>query len=197
MAYVPQAQETEWQMCNAIDLSKAAVIVIDELGGNQQVASHLETMVANSVKIVQAARCTGVPVIFANDSHIPAYDRELALWGNHGLVGTQDSIPFDAFMLCESDIQIPKRRYDAFFQTDLDLTLRELDVDTLIVIGWDTNICVMQTLAGAFYRCYKTIVAADATTTFLIGDQNQALEYFTKCFDTRVVDTATVLEYLS
>ena len=70
-------------------------------------------------------------------------------------------------------------------------------MDTLIVFGMDTNICVQHTLAGAYFRTYKTIVAGDACATFLIGTQEAGLEYFTRCYDSRVVSTETVLGYLA
>ena len=197
MAYLPVAQDTPWQKSDEIDLSRSAVLVVDVLGGSNEVLPVLADMVANSVAIVKAARAAGVPVIFADDAHVPGLDRELELWGDHGIAGTEDAKPAAAFEEGEGDYVIPKRRYDAFFQTDLDLTLRELGVDTLIVVGADTNICVLQTLAGAYFRAYKTIVAADATATFLIGTQEYGLEYFSRCYDSRVVDTARVLSYLA
>lgn len=197
MAYLPVAQDTPWQKSDEIDLSRSAVLVVDVLGGSNGVLPVLADMVANSVAIVKAARAAGVPVIFADDAHVPGLDRELELWGDHGIAGTEDAKPAAAFEVGEGDYVIPKRRYDAFFQTDLDLTLRELGVDTLIVVGADTNICVLQTLAGAYFRAYKTIVAADATATFLIGTQEYGLEYFSRCYDSRVVDTARVLSYLA
>ena len=197
MAYLPVAQDTPWQKSDEIDLSRSAVLVVDVLGGSNEVLPVLADMVANSVAIVEAARAAGVPVIFADDAHVPGLDRELELWGDHGIAGTEDAKPAAAFEVGEGDYVIPKRRYDAFFQTDLDLTLRELGVDTLIVVGADTNICVLQTLAGAYFRAYKTIVAADATATFLIGTQEDGLEYFSRCYDSRVVDTARVLSYLA
>ena len=197
MAYLPVAQDTPWQKSDEIDLSRSAVLVVDVLGGSNEVLPVLADMVANSVAIVEAARAAGVPVIFADDAHVPGLDRELELWGDHGIAGTEDAKPAAAFEVGEGDYVIPKRRYDAFSQTDLDLTLRELGVDTLIVVGADTNICVLQTLAGAYFRAYKTIVAADATATFLIGTQEYGLEYFSRCYDSRVVDTARVLSYLA
>lgn len=197
MAYLPVAQDTPWQKSDEIDLSRSAVLVVDVLGGSNEVLPVLADMVANSVAIVKAARAAGVPVIFADDAHVPGLDRELELWGDHGIAGTEDAKPAAAFEVGEGDYVIPKRRYDAFFQTDLDLTLRELGVDMLIVVGADTNICVLQTLAGAYFRAYKTIVAADATATFLIGTQEYGLEYFSRCYDSRVVDTARVLSYLA
>jgi nicotinamidase-related amidase len=43
----------------------------------------------------------------------------------------------------------PKRRYSGFFGTDLDITLREREVDTLRLVGDCTNICVLYTAADA------------------------------------------------
>ena len=196
MSYLPQPQQTVWQQSDEIDLSRSAVLVIDVLGGTEGPTPGLENMAENCVRIVKAARAKKVPVIFVNDAHIPELDREIELWGEHGMRNTQGGTPLAEFEVCESDFIIPKRRYNAFFQTDLDITLRELDVDTLIAVGCDTNICVLQTLAGAYFLGYKSIVPADATGTFLIGDQDSGLEYFTRCYDSRVVSTEKVLGYL-
>ncbi|ACV23227.1 N-carbamoylsarcosine amidase [Slackia heliotrinireducens] len=197
MPYLPVPQKTAWQQSNEIDLSKTAVLVIDILGGNEGTVPGLETMAENAVRIVKAARAKGVPVIFSDDNHLPEVDLELTLWGEHGMVNTQGSLPLDEFDVQPTDRIIPKRRYNGFFQTDLDISLRELGVDTIIAVGCDTNICVLQTLAGAYFLGYKTIVAADATGTFLIGTQEAGLEYFSRCYDSRVVDTETVLGYLA
>ena len=194
MAYMPVAQQTTWQTSNEIDLSSTAILVIDVLGGTDPIPEAFAEQIDACVSIVKAARAKGVPVIFSDDNHIPAYDREIELWSEHGIRGTQGGEPVAAFDLQPSDIVIPKRRYDGFFQTDLDLTLRELGVDTLIAVGADANICVLQTLAGAYFRGYKTIVPADAVWTFLVGTYEGALEYYTRCYDTRVVESKTILE---
>ncbi len=196
MAYLPQAQQTAWQQSDEIDLGKTAVLVIDILGGEEGTLPQLQEMASNAVAIVNAARAKSVPVIFSCDAHVPAYDKEIELWGEHGIAGSEAAKPLAAFKLQDTDIVIPKRRYNGFFGTDLDLTLRELGVDTLIAVGCDTNICVLQTLAGAYFNGYKTVVAADACATFLIGTQEAGLEYFSRCYDSRVVATSTVLGYL-
>ena len=197
MAYLPESQSTPWQQSNEIDLSRTAVLVVDVLGGSGGVVPGLEEMADNAVRIVKAARVAGVPVVFSNDAHIAGIDKEIELWGEHGIAGTDSARPLDAFEVQEGDYVVPKRRYDGFFQTDLDLTLRELGVDTLIAFGCDTNICVLQTLAGAYFRGYKTVVAADACGTFLVGTQEQGLDYFTRCYDSRVIDTDAVIACLS
>lgn len=197
MPYIPEAQQTPWQQSSDVNLSSCAVLVIDILGGTSGPTPGLESMAENAVKIVKAARAAHLPILFTNDAHIEGVDRELELWGNHGVRNTDAAQPLAEFDVQESDFIIPKRRYDGFFQTDLDLTLRELGVDTLIAFGCDTNICVLQTLASAYFLGYKTIVPADACGTFLIGTQEQGLEYFTRCYDSRVVETQTILDVLA
>lgn len=196
MPYVPTPQNTPWQQSQSFDKSKTAVLVIDVLGGSEGVTPGLEEMADNSVAIAKAARAAGMPVVFTCDAHLPGIDRELELWGDHGIAGSEAARPLAAFEVNERDYVLPKRRYDGFFQTDLELTLRELGVDTLIAVGCDTNICVLQTLAGAYFRGFKTIVPADATATFLVGTQEGGLEYFTRCYDTRVTTTEALLELL-
>lgn len=196
MAYLPVAQQTAWQQSDQIDLAKTAVLVVDVLGGEGGVVPGLEAMAENAAAIAKAARKAGVPVVFSCDAHVPGLDKELELWGEHGIAGTDAAQPLALLEAGAGDYIVPKRRYDGFFQTDLDLTLRELGADTLIVCGADTNICVLQTLAGAYFRTYKTVVAADSCGTFLIGTQEAGLEYFSRCYDSRVVSTATVLGYL-
>lgn len=192
-AGLPTAQPTTWQQATGCDRERAALIVVDVLGGSQPIAPPLQEMANNAVRLVKAAREAGVPVIFVCDQHIPGTDREMELWGEHCLRGTEDSIPLDAFEVQENDYLIPKRRYSGFNSTDLDILLRELGREELIVVGFDTNICVHHTLADAFALGYRTIVPAEATATTLVGTQADGLAYFTRVFDTRVTTTETVL----
>ena len=194
--YLPEHQNTAWQNSKEINVKKCAILVIDLLGGSLGNIPALDGAVKNAVKIVNRGRELNIPVIFSCDAHIKGLDKELELWGEHGIKGTEASKPLAAFHVTEKDFIVPKRRYSGFYQTDLDLLLKELGVDTLIAFGADTNICVLQTLASAYYLGYKTIVPADACGTFLIGKQEDGLNYFSRCYDSRVIDTETLLNSL-
>ena len=186
----------------AIDTTKTAVLVIDVL-----VTEGADTLyhpspgeargVENSERVVDAARAAGMPVIFCDDAHIPGVDKELELWGEHGICGK--AVPNPALKAGSGalDFIIPKRRYSGFFGTDLDLTLRELGIDTVIAVGEDTNICVLHTLADAYFLGYKSIVAEDATRTFLCGTQEAGIEHFVKCYDSRIATTDEVVAELA
>lgn len=176
-----------------LEKNAAALLVIDaiEAVGEDSLydpdaaTAAYRTAVARSVA---ACHATGVPVIFCNDAHVRGLDRELELWGEHGIAG--ESRIFPEIEVGEGDIVIPKRRYSGFFQTDLDLTLRELGVTTVIAVGADTNICVLHTLADAYFNNYASVVVTDATMTFLCGTQEGALEHCEKCYGSQLVTVA-------
>ena len=188
----------------ALDTSSIAIIVVDAI---DSVTDETDTVYANELspemasfrscvaRVIEIAHGRGIPVLYCNDEHLEGIDRELALWGPHGIKGKTRIFPEVA--VAEGDIVIPKRRYSGFFQTDLDLTLRELGATKLVVIGCDTNVCVLHTLADAFYLNYETIVVEDATITFLgVGTQEGAIDMFGKCYGTTIVTTDELAEML-
>ncbi len=60
---------------------------------------------------------------------------------------------------------IDKPGYGAFYQTDLDIILRNSGVDTLILCGVTTNVCVQSTLREAIDRGYECITLDDGCAT--------------------------------
>lgn len=95
--------------------------------------------IQQTAKLTTAARAVGMPVVFTNDAHLPGIDRELALWGAHGIAGTPEAQTSPLLDPQPTDYVVEKRRYSGFFQTGLLLLLNELDVDTLICCGMDTK----------------------------------------------------------
>lgn len=186
----------------ALDPKTTAVLVIDLLVSKGTDAVYNpdpaeQVVVDQATRVVDAARAAGMPVIFCDDAHLPGIDRELALWGEHGVAGSTEPNPALRAGSGPRDFVITKRRYSGFFGTDLDLTLRELGVTTLVAVGEDTNICVLHTLADAFYLGYRTVLAEEATRTFLCGTQEGALDHMRKCFGTTVTSVEQVLAALA
>ena len=58
----------------------------------------------------------------------------------------------------ENDIVIQKYKDSGFFETDLDKILSEKHIDTLVIAGMQTQICVQTTAADAHFRGYKVII---------------------------------------
>ncbi len=152
-----------------MEKNKTAILVVDML--NDFVTGALKcdrglAVVPNIAKLLQGARKAGVPVIFCNDAHVKGIDRELKLWGEHAIAGTKGAEVIPELGVCERDYIVPKRRYSGFFHTDLDLLLKELGVDTVILTGLHTHMCVRHTAADAFCLGYNVVVAADGTDAF-------------------------------
>ncbi len=65
-----------------------------------------------------------------------------------------------------NDFIVEKSRYNAFYNSNLELVLKSLKVDTLIFAGITTEICVESTLREAFSRDFKNILVKDCVNAF-------------------------------
>ena len=114
-----------------IDAASTALLVVDILVTDASDSLYNpdpqeEALVSKAVQVTRAARSAGLPVLFLCDQHIPGVDRELELWGEHGVKGKAHPHPALEPGSGTRDFVIPKRRYSGFFQTDLDLTCASL-----------------------------------------------------------------------
>ena len=137
-------------------------------------------------ELLDWARGRGIPVIYLCDSHLRNVDAELSLWGDHAIKGTWGAQVVEELKPREGDFLIEKRRYSGFFGTDLDLLLRELKVDTVVLTGLVTNVCVQHTAADAFFRGYRIIVLSDCCEALTEEDHLRALEYMRTVYGAQV-----------
>lgn len=66
----------------------------------------------------------------------------------------------------DNDKIIKKRRYSSFYGTDLDLYLRENNINEIYLVGVCTNICVLYTAADARNISYKVNIYKDGVASF-------------------------------
>jgi len=156
-----------------------AVLVVDMLNdffkpGGRMVLEGGHVLFEPIRKLLRRARRFKVPIIYLNDSHRPGLkeDREFKKRAQHCIEGTWGAQVVSELRPQNGDLIISKRRFSGFFETDLDLTLKDLRIDTLIIIGVVTNICVRSTVHDAFFRGYKVIVPKDCVMA--TGEREQA-----------------------
>jgi nicotinamidase-related amidase len=65
----------------------------------------------------------------------------------------------------EGDHLVKKQLYSGFYETHLDSLLRSLDAYNLVVVGFDSRICLATTVIDAMYRNYRVIVLRDCVGT--------------------------------
>ncbi len=177
--------------------NNTAILVVDML--NDFVTGALKCdrglkIVPKTAQLLEGARKAGVPVIFCNDAHLKGIDHELKLWGDHAIAGTKGAEVIPELELCDKDYVVPKRRYSGFFHTDLDLLLHELGVDTVVMTGLHTHMCVRHTSADAYCLGYNVVVASDATDAFTEEDYKSGIKYLKEVYGARVYTVDELLE---
>ncbi|ATO42993.1 cysteine hydrolase family protein [Loigolactobacillus coryniformis] len=85
-------------------------------------------------------------------------------------------------------IQFAKTRYSAFAGTDLDLRLRERQIDTLHLTGVCTDICVLHTAISAYNLGYHLVINRGAVATFNPQGQEWALDHFANVLGAKIID---------
>ena len=138
-----------------------ALIIVDMQRDNMFEAAA--PIVPRIRRLIQWARARGIPVIYACDSRYP--DDSLFKRLNmqpHALKNTEGSRVIGELEPQPGDIIVEKRMLSGFFATDLDFTLREKGVDTVILVGIAADVCLLKTALDAFELGYSVVVPRDA-----------------------------------
>jgi biuret amidohydrolase len=169
-------------MVQALIVGRPVLLVIDfqqtELDPDSgiPVMEGYEDCVERASRIVEAARKALMPVIFTQERHsrtLVDFGRELD--GAERLHCVEDDPGTELVPELtpqQDELLVVKRRYSAFFGTDLEILLRGLTAETLLVCGGLTDVCVHYTFVDAHQHDYHVRVAVDA----LFGSSRAAHE---------------------
>ena len=144
-----------------------------------------QNVVANVGQLAEVARAKGVPVIhvwYIVEPGAPGLKQNAPLFegvrGANALVrGTWGAAPADGLEPKDGDHIVEKMRMNAFYDTRLDILLRGLGVETLIITGAWTNMSIEHTARHAADAGYRAVVASDGTSTVNDEWQNAGLNY--------------------
>jgi nicotinamidase/pyrazinamidase len=144
---------------------KPAVIIVDMLEDSfrepRNPAREEEKIVQPMSQFLKTARRLSMPVIFANDSFLKEDFIFRSKLKPYAIRGTAGEKVLHDLELADGDIVLPKRRFSAFFKTDLDQTLRTFGIDTVAVGGINTHVCVIATAIDAICHDFHTILLED------------------------------------
>lgn len=178
---------------------KTALLVIDILNDFVYGALGCERakgIVKPVARLVKAAHQAHVPVIFCNDAHY-ACDKELKLWGPHAMRGTKGAEVVPEIGVKEGDYVISKRCYSGFFQTDLDLLLKDLGIETVILTGLHAHMCVRHTAADAYQSGYEVVACTDGMDSFTKEDYDMGIRYLKDVYGAKLLTVAELVEFLT
>src|SRR5271170_2837399 len=176
----------------SVDLGKSALVIIDmqrdflEPGGFGEAlgndVSLLQAAVAPCRAVLAAARRTGMLVIHTREGHRPDLSdapphkvergdpaNRIGASGPMGRILVRgepghDIIP-ELYPLKEEPV-IDKHGKGAFYQTDLELMLKNRGIDTLFVCGVTTEVCVNTTVREANDRGFRCIALSDCCGSY-------------------------------
>jgi ureidoacrylate peracid hydrolase len=156
----------------------------------------IASVVEPTSRVLHAARAVGIPVVYLAMQFSPdlsdvgpensaSRKRHLG-WGvGQPVTGTDgaegrilvsgmwNTQIIDELAPEPGDIVIPKHRYSGFFETNLDETLRQFGVATLIFTGCTTSVCVESTLRDAYYRDYACVLLRDCCAEIVGADESR------------------------
>jgi nicotinamidase-related amidase len=157
--------------------------------------SDMQAAIPRINDFIRVCRATGVPVIYlreviAEKTVLPNF---LALFGDFENIavreGTWGAEFYKDLLPPEpGERVIAKPCYDGFEDTNLDLTLRSLGVQTCLYAGFASNVCVEATARHGFVKGYYSVLLSDATGA-ATPDEHMACERVFKVFYGPVVRT--------
>ena len=181
-------------------MSKIAILTNDlqyELvEKNQKRIDAVNNVKENFISFMSQIREMGHHVVHLQLVNLPD-DPNAEWYGDHLPVqkGSKGAEIISEF-LAPSDIVIEKNKDSGFYETNLDKTLKELGVDTVIITGMQTQICVQTTAADAFFRGYNVWVPADGVISANPEDKERALTWLDG-YCAIVSDCETIIKTIS
>lgn len=178
----------------SLDLSRTALFVCDMQNGFIKPGGSISKLglpsdrtggpIAPIRKLLDAFRAAGAPVIYSQMWLRPDYVDAGILARvfpplqalGHCVADTWDSGIIEELTPTPTDIVVRKTRWDAFQGTNLEAILRLQGIDTIVMTGIATNICVDFTVRGAFVRDFKVLVLTDATASYTAEMEQQTLQ---------------------
>jgi len=146
--------------------------------------------------LLEAARSGGRLVVHAREAHRKGlHDFERPKLPEHSYVGEWDQEPYPGFEELPGEVVIPKRRFSAFFATDLALLLHEQGVERVIVAGVKTNVCIRATVQDAFANGLRPTIARGSVSSNRVHLHEATMEDIERYIG-EVIDLQTAIDWL-
>lgn len=125
--------------------------------------------------VVEICRKKGIPLFFiGREYREDGTDVEVTrwnYWSDHNRPLTKSSASetsssfYGPLKPQKQDYVIIKKKWSAFFRTELDLVLRRLNVDTVVITGTQTPNCIRATAFDSDMNDFETIILSDCVSS--------------------------------
>lgn len=165
-------------------------------------SSRLQPTINSVQKLLKVARRRKIPVLYVTTKHrrdgldMGLLQRKIKFLHRHLIEGTRWVEIDEQVKPKPGDFMIVKKTTDAFSYTPLDLILRNLGVDTLLITGCSTSACIRATVESAHKLGYRPIIPMECTN----DRDSEAHEYHLFDMNAKYADVlslARVVRYLN
>ena len=173
--------------------AKTALIVVDMQNAYCSPGGYMDRIgfdvtgsapvIAETAALIAACKANGIQVIYLQNGFAPDLSDvggpTAPVWHKSNALRHMRAHPETAGQLitrggwdheiveeltpANGDLVVPKTRYSGFAGTNLDQILSSRRIETLLVCGVATNVCVESTIRDAYHREYFPIMVKDAT----------------------------------
>ncbi|NRG31505.1 cysteine hydrolase family protein [Niallia circulans] len=161
--------------------------------------SSVKQIIPNLHFVLEAARERSIPIIFLQTNHEKATDSEVWLSrfpdGINPICRTGSwGADFYEVSPGSNDIVVKKHRYSGFVHTRLESILKTLKIETLIMTGVSTNLCVESTAREGFMLDYHIVLLKDACAAFSQAEHDMTLKTVDTYFG-MVTDSSEIVSF--
>jgi nicotinamidase-related amidase len=181
-----------------------AVLVLDmtrdSIAPEARAVEKRRAILPRAVAYLAWARGKGMPVVFVCSARRRTDRWFLKHWELANEIWTPGQEPIPELFQRDKDSVVHKRRYSAFFHSDLELTLRELGVGALHLIGWSTSLAVATTAVDAWQLGFPTTVVSDLTVAHAWGgrtvedNQQWSLDFIAAMAKSRIATSHELMQ---
>lgn len=161
---------------------RRALVLVDVLNAFFDARGQFHYPAASEVlpgirALLEAARQAGTLVVHVREAHHPGLDDfESTRLPPHCITGTFDAEPYAGFEADPGEPELGKRRYSAFFGTELALLLGEQRIEEVVFAGVKTNVCIRASVQDAFAHGFRPVLVRGATNSNRPNLHEAALE---------------------
>jgi nicotinamidase-related amidase len=170
---------------NVPESSPVAVLVVDvindmEFDGGEELLENSLSMASSLASFLNRARAAGVPVIYVNDN-FGKWRSDFRQQLGHVLEDGVRGEPIAKLLRPdEEDYFVLKAKHSGFYHTQLDLLIDYLQVRTMVLAGFQTDICVLFTASDAYMRDLEILVPSDCSAAATMEHHERGLEHMSR-----------------
>ena len=185
---------------------KPALLVIDMQRrfleqGHAEKLQRVPALIAGANELIDFFHEEGLPVVLVQVVHKAdrsTWNQWMIEHDTPALIeGTPEAEQHPDVHTCETDIVVHKTRHSAFIRTDLDEALRCRGVDTLVLAGFATDMCVGLTTIEAYERDFRVMLADDAILGTNPESGHLMLDYLRSHFGIEPMPNAGIMAAIS